>query len=190
MGELKMKSDILLTSSDFIKSATNCSDNLNEKVMQTAIREAQEIDLKEIVGDHMLKRLKQLVETNMIREKRYKFYKKLLDEAQYFLAYAVLTKLCMITTFKIDNVGIVKTSDDRIETLSIDDVYAVQNYYQKKADYFQGVLQNYILNNRDKLKEIDCNRCNDIHAHLYSAASGGLWLGGRRGKGFNGCCYK
>lgn len=181
--------DILLTSADFIKSATNCSDNINEKVMQTAIREAQEINLKSVIGTRMLDKLKRLVDTNSIYKCKYNAYKLLLNECQYFLAYTVLSKLCMITTFKIDNMGLAKTSDERIETLDVEDTLLIQDFYQKKADYFQMTLQNFILDNREYLPEIGENHCHDIHANLYSAASGGLWLGGVRGRG-RGCCYR
>jgi len=57
-----MITDTLLTSPDFVKSVTNISDNLNGKVMQAAIREAQEIDLKQIIGSCMLSKLKQSLE--------------------------------------------------------------------------------------------------------------------------------
>jgi len=181
--------EILLTSEEFVKSATNASDNINTKVMQTAIREAQEIELKSVVGTAMLNKLKTLVDSGDIELDENSAYKELLNESQYFLAYTVLVKLCMITTFKIDNIGVSKTSDDNIESLGVEDTLLVQNFYQKKADYFQGILQDYILANRSNLPEIGESKCFEIKANLYSAASGGLWLGGVRGKGWNNC-YK
>lgn len=174
--------EILLTSEEFVKSVTNASDNINTKVMQTAIREAQEIELKEVIGSTMISKLKSLVDSGEIEDEENAAYKELLNECQYFLAYTVLVKLCMITTFKIDNIGVSKTSDENIESLGVDDTLHVQNFYQKKADYFQGILQSYILKNKANLPEICQNKCHEIKSNLYSAASGGLWLGGRRGK--------
>ena len=181
--------EILLTSEEFVKSATNASDNINTKVMQTAIREAQEIELKSVVGSAMLKKLKELVDSGDIEDTENAHYKELLDESQYFLAYTVLAKLCVITTFKIDNIGVSKTSDEHIESLGVDDTLMIQDFYQKKADYFQGILQDYILKNHSFLPEISQSKCHEIQANLYSAASGGLWLGGVRGMGTNNC-YK
>lgn len=174
--------EVLLTSSDFIKSATNCSDNINEKVMQTAIREAQDIELRSIIGSKMLSVLKGMVSDGTINDEVNSAYKELLSETQYFLAYMVLAKLCMITTFKIDNIGVSRTSDERIETLGVEDTLLIQDFYQKKADYYQMILQKFILCRRSELKEIDDNKCCEIKANLYSAASGGLWLGGPRGR--------
>lgn len=172
--------EVLLTSSEFIKSATNISDNVNEKVLSTAIREAQDIELRSVIGSKMLNVLKGMVGDGTIDDEENIKYKELLTETQYFLAYSVLTKLCMITTFKVDNIGISRTTDERIETVGVDDALLIKDFYQKKADYYQMLLQKYILCNR--LPEIDDNQCCEIKANLYSAASGGLWLGGIRGK--------
>ena len=176
--------DILLTSADFVKSATNCSDNINEKVMTTAIREAQEINLKSVIGSKMLNKLKELVDSEDIHRVGNEAYKNLLDETQYYLAYTVLVKLCVITTYGLDNVGLYKKSDEHIETVDWDDVAQISAYYQHKADSYCLYLQNYILENRKDLPEIDENKCWDIHSNLYSAASSGLWMGGVRGKGY------
>ena len=108
-----MITDTLLTSPDFIKSMTNISDNLNGKVMQSAIREAQEDELKEIIGSVMLKKLKKLIADDEIDLPENIHYLELLDECQYFLAYEVISKLCIITSYKIDNAGVVKTNDER-----------------------------------------------------------------------------
>lgn len=172
--------EVLLTSSEFIKSATNISDNVNEKVLSTAIREAQDIELRSVIGSKMLNVLKGMVGDGTIDDEENIKYKELLTETQYFLAYSVLTKLCMITTFKVDNIGISRTTDERIETVGVDDALLIKDFYKKKADYYQMLLQKYILCNR--LPEIDDNQCCEIKANLYSAASGGLWLGGIRGK--------
>ena len=53
--------EILLSSENFIKSVTNISDNVNGKYILPALREAQEIDLKGIIGSSLLETLKILV---------------------------------------------------------------------------------------------------------------------------------
>lgn len=182
--------DTLLTSPDFIKSMTNISDNLNGKVMQAAIREAQEIDLKEIIGSKMLTKLKDLVADNAIVDDTNEPYYDLLNECQYFLAYSVIAKLCMITSYKIDNAGVVKTNDERVDNATYDEVIDVQEFYQRKADYWTSQLQDFILDHIGKLPEVTEGQANKIMATLYSSANPSVWLGGARGKGY-GCkhCY-
>lgn len=176
--------DILLTSAEFVKSATNISDNINDKVMKTAIREAQDINFKSVVGSKMYNKLKELVDGANIQYEKNAAYKNLLDEAQYYLAYLVVAKLCVITTYGLDNVGLFKKSDEHMESVDWDDVAQISAYYQHKADSYCLYLQNYILEHRKELPEIDENKCHEIRANLYSAASSGLWMGGVRGKGY------
>ena len=184
-----MITDTLLTSPDFIKSMTNISDNLNGKVMQAAIREAQEIDLKEIIGTVMLKKLKTLVADGTIENEENENYLDLLNECQYFLAYTVIAKLCIITSYKIDNAGVVKTSDERVENASEEEIYNIQEFYQRKADYWISQLQAFILNHLGVLPEITETQCREIHATLYSAANTTIFLGGARGKGYGWRMY-
>ena len=173
---------VILTSEDFIKSLTNISDNLQGKFLGPAIREAQEADFEELVGTKMTEKLCSLVEDNSIEESGNTAYKALLDKAQYFIAYTVIARLIPICSFKIDNIGASSTSDDNIRALSMEEVLRLQNIYQDKADFYRDRLQRYILKHREELPEISENRCFDIEANLYSAASTGLFLGGPRGK--------
>ena len=174
---------VYLISEDFVKSTTNISDNVQGKFLGPAIRETQQIDLQGVIGTAMLNKLCDLVSAGTINDTENEAYKELLDNCQYFMAYSVVAKLVVISAVKIDNMGPNKTSDDKIETLSLDDTFRMEDYYIQKSDWYKGRLQAYILANRTALPEISETKCRDIHANLYSAASGGLWLGGVRGWG-------
>ena len=174
---------VFLISEDFIKSATNISDNVQGKFLQTAMRETQQIDLQSVIGTAMLDKLCDLVSGKTINNPENVAYKELLDNCQYYMAYSVITKLIIISAVKIDNIGPNITSDEKIENLSLSDTFTIQDYYQNKADWYCQRLQEYILANRQSLPEISEYKCHQIKANLYSAASGGLWLGGARGNG-------
>ena len=60
--------DILLITEQSIKNITNISDNMAGKLLLTAIRESQEINLREILGDALLDELKRQVSENDVRE--------------------------------------------------------------------------------------------------------------------------
>ena len=51
----------LLVDETFIKSVTNISDNIRSKLIEPAIFEAQNEDLREVLGDRLLSRLIELV---------------------------------------------------------------------------------------------------------------------------------
>jgi hypothetical protein len=175
--------NVLLTNIENIKQTTNISDNVNGKVLQTAIVEAQEIDLQEIIGTKLLNKLKQLVRAGEVSLPGNEVYKELMDIIQIYLAYNTVTKALIPLTYKIDNIGVVQTTDENIATLQIDDVYNINEYYKKRADYYGSRIQNYVLKHRGELEICD-NDCYQISAHLNSAANTGLWLGGALGYGY------
>lgn len=174
--------EILLSSEKFIKSISNISDNVSGKYILPSLREAQEIDLKGIIGESLLKKLKDLIAEDVLNEESNVGYKELVDQCQYYLAYTVISRLCVITSYKINNAGVNKTSDDNMEVVDQDEIYNIQAFYQKKADYYCYQLQMFILDNKDKYPELKQDQYHKIKSNLYSAASGGLWLGGVRSK--------
>lgn len=89
--------EILFSSENFIKSVSNISDNLSGKYILPALREAQEIDLREILGDRLLRKIKDLVADNYINTEPFIDYKTLVDKCKYYLAYTVIARLCLIT---------------------------------------------------------------------------------------------
>lgn len=175
---------VILSSEEFVKSLTNVSDNIQGKFIGPALREAQDCDLEEVIGTAMTQKLQDLVENDAIGDSGNTAYKALLDKAQYFMAYTVIARLIPICSYKIDNIGATTTSDDRVQNLSMDDIFKLQAIYQDKADFYRDRLQRYILQHRAELPEICENKCLEIQANLYSAASNGIWLGGPRGNGY------
>ena len=96
---------ILLTNEDFVRSITLIDNNVQSKFLLSAIREAQEVGLQEIIGTSMMNKLKSLVDDGSINEENNIYYKSLLDEAQLYIAYAAVANLCLITNVKISNGG-------------------------------------------------------------------------------------
>ena len=171
---------ILLVSANFIKNVTNIDDNMPGKLLEPAIYESQNEGLRTVLGDALVDRLEELVRTDEIDKVGYEMYKTLLTKCQYYLTYTVMANICMLTTVKVSPAGLEQVSDEHMEPLDMDDSFRLQSFYQKKADYLCHQLQNYVLNNRTaypELRECDCRR---MKANLFSAATTGLWLGGRR----------
>lgn len=175
--------DVLLVSETTIKSRTNIDDNVNGKLILPAIRSAQEEGLRCILGDKLLDKVKNLVQSGEIELENYSWYKNLVIYAQDYLVYQAVSDVCMLTVVKISNAGLEQVSDEKMEPISISDSYSVQKWYQEKADFYCYRLQNWLIKNRVHFKEITGTQWRDIRSNLYSAASSGLWLGGARGKG-------
>lgn len=180
---------VLLTNEQFIKSLASIDDNLAGKYLHSALVEAQEIDLREILGDNLLEAVKGRIQDKEVDGVEIpEAYQALINKCQYVLAYKTIASLCIQATYKIANVGVVTTSDDNVSNLAWGDLVRVKEYYTHKSDSYTRQLQNFLLQNRDdypELQECDCKR---IKAHLCSAATSGLWLGGIRARRLETCC--
>ena len=171
--------EVLLTSESFVKSVTSISENVFVRYLLPSIREAQETSLRSVLGDSLTDRLKEIVGG---KEKAEKKYLDLIDKLQYYLAYSSIVELIPKVQFKIGNAGVVKTTDENIQTATFREMEKMIFFYQSKADSECHKLQQFLLRNYSDYPELSANDCRSIRANLTSAASCGLWLGGSRGK--------
>lgn len=174
--------NVLLTNEDFVKSITNISDNISGKYMFPCIKEAQNEDLRMVLGNTLTNRLKELVSNGEISTEENKKYKELLDECQYFLAYCAVSKLVLLTSYKLSNFGVSTTSDEHINSPSLNEILTMKDLYVNKSDFYKYQLQTFLLSNRNDYPELSVNDYKSIRSNIWSAASSGLWLGGIRGK--------
>ena len=190
--------EILLTSEKFVKDVTSISDNIAGKYLLPAIREAQDITLREIIGGALLKRLKLLVDTDAFYgDFNYDFnddfftaedieallhYKAVIERAQYYLAYRSVAELTMKVSYKIANIGVSRTNDENVQAVSLDEVKEMRDYYNSKADFYCLMLERFLCAHASLFPELTEAKCYELRANLRSAATCGVWLGGARGK--------
>ena len=176
--------NILLISEDKIKTESALNDNCWGKFLLPAIREAQDINLTQIMGENLLSEMYVRVTANTVTGD----YRTLLvDYIQPFLLYQVQANIVPTLNVKMANIGTVLTGDEHIEKLSKADVDNLMQSIQYKADWYCRRLQEYLLANKETFGIEDC-QCKKIKANLDSAASTGIFLGGFRGKIFVGDC--
>lgn len=174
---------VLLTSEAFIKGASNIDDNMQPKFLIPAIKESQDIDVQQVLGTPLLNKLCDLVSGSTIDNPENIAYKALIDKVQYFMLYCVLSKICVIANIKIGNIGVYSTNDENAYSVNLSNMFTTKDYYEKKADYYKMLLQQFLIENHADYPELTEAKCTEIHSNLYSAASSGLWLGGARGRG-------
>lgn len=170
----------LLTSEDFVKSISPISDNLSGKYLLSAIREAQEISLKSVIGTALLERCKELIASGKLEQ--FEPYAELVEQCQYYLAYTAIAECCMKVSFKVANAGVVRTTDEHLHDASFSEVALIEKQYRNKADFYCHELQKWICarySDYAELSECDCGR---ISANLRSFDGCGIFLGGARGK--------
>lgn len=176
--------NVLLTSPDFIRLNSNISDNVNSKVLSTAIREVQEDELQEILGQLLFKKLQDLVYSGDIEEPEYTAYKNVLDKSQMFITYRVIAEIIIMLNAKIDNAGLIQTSDENMDPMTLEDTLTLKQHYDTKASHYAYLLQNYLMEHLSELPELTECQAWKIRSTLYSAATPSVFLGGARGKGF------
>jgi hypothetical protein len=176
--------NVILCSPDFIRLNSNISDNVNSKVLATAIRETQDDELQEILGQPLLEKLQDLVEDNTIENPENKIYKDVLDKAQMFIVYKVIAEIIVMLNCKVDNAGLIQTSDENMTPMSLDDTFTLKQHYDTKASHYAYLLQNFLMENLNYIPELTEFQAWKIKSTLYSAASPSVFLGGPRGRGW------
>ena len=171
--------NILLISEDTLKTYSHLNDNVWSKSLTPAIITAQDIYLQKFLGSCLYKKVLELVENGGIRNENYAMYKELLDNyIANFLIYQTLANLIPDISTKITNMGLVTSSDEHVQNVTQGERDLVMGQYQKYADAYCKMMQDFLKENRDSFPELNC--CGA--PNLDSSAETGLWLGGTRSK--------
>ena len=173
---------ILLVSEDFVKTNSALNNNLWGKFLLPAIREAQDINLQTYLGECLYKTILGMVQDGSITASTNESYKALLEDyIQPFLLYQVQANIIPTINVKLGNIGSVISNDEHISTLSQGNIDLVQRDFQLKADFYAQRMLNFILNHSSEFNLDEC-ACRELNAHLNSAASTTIWLGGLYGQ--------
>lgn len=180
--------DVLFISEDYIKSESMLDDNTSGKFLLTAIKLAQDVELRSVLGKCLLETIQQKIFDREIDLIENMDYKDLLDiYIQPFLLYQVLSEVIIPVSYKMANFGLMRADDEKDYSVDNGQINLIRQYYQNKADVYKKRLQTYLCSNKEKFPELD--DCCDVN--LYSSHSNGIWLGGYRGKVLDkDCCDK
>ena len=171
--------NILLISEDTLKTYSHLNDNVFGKSLTPAIITAQDIYLQKFLGSCLYKKVLELVKSGEIRNENYAMYKELLDNyIANFLIYQTLANLVPEISTKITNMGLVVSNDEHVQNVTQGERDLVMGQYQKYADAYCKMMQDFLKENRDSFPELNC--CGA--PTLDSSAETGLWLGGTRSK--------
>lgn len=173
----------LILSEDTLKTFSSLNNNIFGKTIAPSIVIAQDIYLQGIIGTNLYRKLLSLIDDGSIERKDNIQYKYLIDTYIIpFLIYQTQSILIEEISAKVTNIGVVHTSDERIENLPQSERELLASKYQNYANFHTGLLQNYLLDNRSNFPELNDNDCSMIKANLYSSTMTTLWLGGFYGK--------
>ena len=171
--------NILLISEDTLKTHSSLNKNVWADNLSSVIKATQDVDLQRILGSCLYKKVLELVNDGEIRNAKYSIYKTLLDEyITDYLIYQTLVNLIPEISTKITNMGLVTSNDEHVQNVTQGERDLVMGQYQKYADAYCKMMQDFLKENRDSFPELNC--CGA--PTLDSSADTSLWLGGIRSK--------
>lgn len=132
----------LIFQEEFVKGLLPLSENVAGGYLRTAMFEAQEIDLKNIVGSCLLDKLKATADEGGLDPS---IYDTCIDKCLYFLAYRTLVRLIPKVSYKIASAGTYQNNDERMQPLTESMNNALVDEYTNSADYFAYELQGPLL---------------------------------------------
>lgn len=172
--------EIYVISPEFVRQQSNLSQNIQDKFLNSAIREVTEIDFRNIVGSSLLNVIKSKIEDSSIYEDE--TLNGLMDISKYFLLYRVIARIIPIVAIKIDNIGLYQSTDEKTTQVKTDDVFKMQEYYTQRSDYFILLIKDYFKNNESYFKQYGVCECEVINGNHSSISQTGVFLGGKRGR--------
>lgn len=171
-----------MTSENAIKGNSQISDNMAGKNLLPAVRATQDIYLRQVIGSCLLETLQRMVFDKSIYDDENIAYKDLLDDyIQPYMIWVTLVHIVDVIGNKIANAGVVEVTDEHISTSYASERNGLKNHYNRYADSYKALLLEFLYKNKETFKELDCTAC-DAWA-LTNNYTGGIYLGGRRGKG-------
>lgn len=164
--------NIRLISTDDIKTNTLINYNVDDNVIGQSIKTCQEIYLRDIIGNKLLSKIKELVYNETVSGTEINEpYLMLVDKYIFeYLSQKVQSEICVAISFKIRNIGVSSDSDTNIQTLQIEGIEKLRDYYETFAVDAQNRLVEFLQEN--DIPEVD--KCK-----LHKTANIGIYLGGQ-----------
>ena len=160
LSEQRLKADFL-------------NDNIASELILPSIQTAQDIYLRQTLGDSLLDKICCLVRENELEEP----YKTLLDEyIIIYLEYLAMAELCVPSTFKLGNIGVAQNYDSNVNTQTIQNVKYLESYYKQKASFYENRLTTFIQKHYNLYPEY--NTVSDVTVSSESTLQCGIYLGG------------
>ena len=149
------------------------NDNIASELILPSIQTAQDIYLRQTLGDSLLDKICSLVRENELEEP----YKTLLDDyIIIYLEYLAMAELCVPSTFKLGNIGVAQTYDSNVNTSTIQNVKYLESYYKQKASFYENRLTTFIQQHCNLFPEY--NTITDVTVSSESTLQCGIYLGG------------
>lgn len=172
---------VLLLDDELMKMVLPIDANISKGYIRPAIVLAQDMYLEETIGTRLTNTLKEYVVNGDVPYP----YKALLDRLQKMLAHYACAFIIENVGSKIANAGVMRTEDEKMLSLSSNDIESRRANEVHYGDMYRGRVQRFLIAHYGDYPELmGWRSIDELRANLSSSATCGLWLGGARGKGY------
>lgn len=139
---------IFLISTQDLKNYSIINNNVDDSLLHNAILEASEIELQELLGTKLYKKILQLIDNDQIALPQNSYYKTLLDEyCTKVVLYAALHRAIPYVHYKVVNKGITTQSSEYSTTTSIQEMEFLMDKIKNDLEFFSNRMTKYLLAN-------------------------------------------
>ena len=168
-----------LISVDYLKEHTTINNNVDTNLLNSPIWEAQEINVHQIIGTKLYKKLLNLVNTNQITDPANVKYKELLDDyVQPVVTYWAWLYSLPYLAMKAVNKGVQRQVDENSNNANLDEVHYLEESIRDKADFFSQRLADFLQQNSSDYPEYYRNNQIDELQPTHNQAFQGIQFDG------------
>lgn len=143
---------IYLVSVNMVKDNTPINSNVDDNLITTAIFDAQQINVQQICGTKLYKKILALVDSDEIQLPENSRYKTLLDEyiQPVVISWAYVYSIPVIHT-KVMNVGVVNQNSDNSISADIKETQFLLDDARNKAQFYSDMMTRFLIANTKEL---------------------------------------
>lgn len=153
------------------------NDNVADEYVKTAIMIAQQ-ELVELLGDALYNKLEDMTSDGTIDGT---VYQDLLNSFIVpMLEFRSMAELCVITSYKVGNIGLFQNYDQNANSNTLDTICFVEKHWSDKAEFYRHRLIKYLNKNCALFPEYRCSCENLSGPSENKVINTGIWLGGTK----------
>lgn len=137
-----MSNFVYFISVTYLKENTPINENVDDKLIKSAIKEAQEIYIRDVIGSGIYNEL----QTQAFNDTLTTNNSTLLDSyIAPCLKYYTLTESMLPMTYKLMNKSVASRSAENSQPIGVDELTMLERRYRDKAEYYANRIKDYLL---------------------------------------------
>jgi hypothetical protein len=171
-----MSNFVYLISTTYLKTNTPLNENLDDKLLKSAIKEAQEIYIRDVIGSGIYDELQSEAYNGTLTALNTTLIDSYIAPC---LKYYTLVESMLPLTFKFMNKSVASRNSENATPITTDELTMIEQRYRDKAEYYAERLRDYLKENpTDYPKYLNPGTGFDVIRPKNTAFFGGMYLPG------------